>query len=67
VSFGTVRQSTPDSDADDRMPSTMHRELKDVHLGLNQQIIAVGGHHVLMKEARRLIERSEIVQQVMFQ
>jgi hypothetical protein len=49
------------------MPFKMHGDVEYVHQGLDQQITAIGGHYVLMKEVRRLIERSEIVQPVMFQ
>lgn len=45
----------------------MHKKVEYVHQGLNQRLTAIGGHHVLMNEVRRLIERLETVQQVVFQ
>ena len=34
------------------MPSTKQKEIEYVHQGLNQQITAIGGHYVLVKEVR---------------
>ena len=34
------------------MPSRKRREVEYIHRGLNQQITAIGGHYVLVKEAR---------------
>ena len=30
----------------------MHKEVEYIHQGLNQEITAIGGHYVLVKEAR---------------
>jgi len=39
----------------------MHREVEYVHQGLNQEITAIGGHYVLVKEARLPYHGREIL------
>jgi hypothetical protein len=43
------------------MPSKMHREAEYVHQGLNRQITAIGGHYILVKEARLPFHGREIL------
>ena len=39
----------------------MHREAEYIHQGLNQQITAIGGHYVLVKEARLPYQGREVL------
>ena len=39
----------------------MHREVEYVHQGLNQEITAIGGHYVLVKEARLPYQGREVL------
>ena len=43
------------------MLSTIHETVEHVHQGLHQQIIAIGGHYVLVKEARLPFQGGEIL------
>jgi hypothetical protein len=50
-----------DNEAVDRMPSTKQKEIEYVHQGLNQQITAIGGHYVLVKEVRLPYDGREVL------
>ena len=43
------------------MPSGKRSEVEYIHRGLNQQITAIGGHYVLVKEARLPYAGQEIL------
>ena len=43
------------------MPSTKEEEIKYIHRGLNQQITAIGGHYVLVKEVRLPYDGREVL------
>jgi hypothetical protein len=39
----------------------MHGEVEYIHQGLNQEITAIGGHYVLVKETRLLYDGREVL------
>ena len=43
------------------MPSTKQKEIEYVHQGLSQQITAIGGHYVLVKEVRLPYDGREVL------